>query len=447
MLPSALHDMASVLDGTVSGNPMISGLTIDSRQAGKGDLFVALTAERDGHDYIANAAESGASAALVSKPTSILPSICVTDTRDAMTELARAMRDSYAGEVFALTGSQGKTSTRGFLASILTQMARRSGSGSILVTQGNLNNHLGVPLTMARLRPHHPYALFELGASAVGEINHLASLVRPQVSALLNARAAHLEGFGSIAGVIQGKGEIIDQTATNGTVILNRDEPAFGEWLNRAGSRRVISVGREAGDLVWSQVSDQGLQMYYDGSVLNASLPTLGQHFMENAALASAMAIAAGATDQEIIDGLEAATIEPGRMTPIQLVDTLLVDDTYNASPQAVRAAIDWLATCHGVRVLAMGGLSELGEVAESEMHMLGAYAKSKGIDRLVATGTAMPIVEGYGADAQYFPTHDGVCDFLTENVRDANVILVKGSRSAQMDRVITAFKLRQGGQ
>ena len=447
MLPSSLNEMASVVGGTVSGNPVISGLAIDSRKAVKGDLFVALTAERDGHDYIASAAESGASAALVSKPTTILPSICVTDTLDAMTALARGMRDSYSGKVFALTGSQGKTSTRGFLASILTQMARRSGSERILVTQGNLNNHLGVPLTMARLRPHHPYALFELGASAVGEIDHLASIVRPQISALLNARAAHLEGFGSIAGVIQGKGEIIDQTAIDGTVILNRDESAFDEWVKRAGSRHVISVGRHAGDLTWSQTSEQGLEMHYGDRELSVSLPTLGQHFMENAALASAMAIAAGATDHEIIKGLEAASIEPGRMTPIQLENTLLVDDTYNASPQAVRAAIDWLATRQGVRVLAMGGLSELGEAAEAEMQALGSYAKSKGIERLVATGTALPIAEGYGADAQYFPTHDEVCNFLNTSAREAEVILVKGSRSAQMDRVINTLKLQQGGQ
>lgn len=447
MLPSSLNEIASVVGGTVSGNLVISGLAIDSRKVVKGDLFVALTAERDGHDYIASAAESGASAALVSKPTTILPSICVTDTFDAMTALARGMRDSYSGKVFALTGSQGKTSTRGFLASILTQMARRSGSEPILVTQGNLNNHLGVPLTMARLRPHHPYALFELGASAVGEIDHLASIVRPQISALLNARAAHLEGFGSIAGVIQGKGEIIDQTAIDGTVILNRDESAFDEWVKRAGPRHVISVGRNAADLIWSQTSDQGLEMRYGDRELSVSLPTLGQHFMENAALASAMAIAAGATDQEIIKGLEAASIEPGRMTPIQLENTLLVDDTYNASPQAVRAAIDWLATRQGMRVLAMGGLSELGDSAESEMHALGTYAKSKGIECLVATGTALPIAEGYGADAQYFPTHDEVSSFLMESAREADVILVKGSRSAQMDRVINTLKLQQGGQ
>jgi UDP-N-acetylmuramoyl-tripeptide--D-alanyl-D-alanine ligase len=187
--------------------------------------------------------------------------------------------------------------------------------------------------------------------------------------------------------------------------------------------------------------------MVYADREINASLPTLGLHLMENAALASAMAIVAGATDQAIIQGLEAASIEPGRMTPIQMGKTLLIDDTYNASPQAVRAAIDWLATCSGIRILIMGGLSELGDLAEQEMHALGIYAKSKGIDRLIATGTANPIAEGYGENAQYLSTHDEVSASLIESARDADVILVKGSRSAHMDRVIDILKLRRGGQ
>ena len=207
----------------------------------------------------------------MSKPTTILPSICVKNTQHAITQLAHAIRDSYTGEVFALTGSQGKTSTRGFLASILTQMTQRFGSKSILVTQQNLNNHLGVPLTVARLRSNHLYALFELGASAVGEIDHLAAIVRPKVSALLNARAAHLEGFGSIGGVVQGKGEIIDHTSLDGTVVLNSDEPAFAEWVKRAGPRSVFSVGRYSADLIWSQVSDQELRMLVEGREITAS--------------------------------------------------------------------------------------------------------------------------------------------------------------------------------
>jgi UDP-N-acetylmuramoyl-tripeptide--D-alanyl-D-alanine ligase len=247
--------------------------------------------------------------------------------------------------------------------------------------------------------------------------------------------------------VIRGKGEIIDHTAIDGTIILNRDEPAFQEWVKRAGSRQIISVGRTNADLIWSQVSDQGVRMVYADREINASLPTLGLHLMENAALASAMAIVAGATDQAIIQGLEAASIEPGRMTPIQMGKPLLIDDTYNASPQAVRAAIDWLATCSGIRILIMGGLSELGDLAEQEMHALGIYAKSKGIDRLIATGTANPIAVGYGENAQYLSTHDEVSASLIESARDADVILVKGSRSAHMDRVIDILKLRRGGQ
>ena len=166
---------------------------------------------------------------------------------------------------------------------------------------------------------------------------------------------------------------------------------------------------------------------------------------MENAAFASAMAIAAGATDQEIIDGLKAASIESGRMTPVHLGKTLLIDDTYNANPQAVRAAIDWLATRPGTRVLTMGGLSELGDSAESEMKALGAYAKSKGIDRLIATGSGGPIADGYGEAAEYFATHDEVSESLIGSALDADVILVKGSRSAQMDRVVNALKRQRG--
>jgi UDP-N-acetylmuramoyl-tripeptide--D-alanyl-D-alanine ligase len=445
MLPSALSQIASSVQGIATGDATISGIAIDSRKVAVGDLFVALQAERDGHDFIRNASEMGASGALVSKSTDLLPSIRVDNTEHALTNLAREIRNSYDGLVFALTGSQGKTSTRGFLASILEKMAMDQGENEILVTQGNLNNQLGVPLTMARLRPHHPFALFELGASAVGDIDHLTSIVRPRISALLNARAAHLEGFGSIDGVVQGKGEIIDHTALDGMVILNQDEPSFGQWRTRAQSREIISFGQNNADVTWSARSAQDLTLSYQDRVIHARLATLGTHFMENAAAASAMAIAAGANDDHIRLGLEEASIEPGRMTPIALPNCLLVDDTYNASPEAVRAAIDWLSSQSGVRILVMGGLSELGQSADSEMQALGQYARAKGLDRVVTTGTAQSIAEGFGSNALYFQAHDEVSDYLMQQAGDADVVLVKGSRSAQMDRVIRALK-QQGG-
>ncbi len=445
MLPSDLEDLAKYLNVSSHGSAPISGFAIDSRKALAGDLFVALVADRDGHDYINSAAKNGAAAALVSKPTNLIPSICVENTERALGDLAHSIRATYQGEVFALTGSQGKTSTRGFLASILRQMGARFGYHDILVTEGNLNNHLGVPITMARLRPHHPFALFELGASAVGEIAYLAAMVRPIISALLNARAAHLEGFGSIDGVIQGKGEIIDYTDPNGTVVLNSDEPAFDYWLQRAGDRKVISIGRRKANVCWSPESAQRVSLQFDSRQIIVRLPTLGYHFMENAAAAAAMAFAAGATADEIHLGLETAVIESGRMTPRRIGNCLLVDDTYNASPNSTRAAIDWLSKQEGIKIFAVGGLSELGDASYSEMIKLGAYAKEKGIDRLIATGFADPIADGFGQDAVYARSHNEVSDYLQSFISNADVILVKGSRSAQMDRVIDALILKQG--
>ncbi|HAN79969.1 MAG: UDP-N-acetylmuramyl pentapeptide synthase [Gammaproteobacteria bacterium] len=445
MLPSDLGDLAQYLNVSSHGSVPISGFAIDSRKAVAGDLFVALVADRDGHDYINSAAKNGAVAALVSKPTDLIPSICVENTERALGDLAHSIRATYQGDVFALTGSQGKTSTRGFLASILRQMAVRFGYHDILVTEGNLNNHLGVPLTMARLRPHHPFALFELGASAIGEVANLAAMVRPIISALLNARNAHLQGFGSIDGVIRGKGEIIDYTDPNGTVVLNSDEPTFDCWLERAGNRKVISIGRKKANVCWSPKSAQQVSLQFDSGKITVCLPTLGYHFMENAAAASAMALAAGATADEIHLGLETAVIEPGRMTPRRLGNCLLIDDTYNANPDSTRAAIDWLSKQGGMKILVVGGLSELGDASYSEMKQLGAYAKEKGIDRLIATGLADPIADGFGQDAVYVRSHDEVSDYLQGSISYADVILVKGSRSAQMDRVIDALILKQG--
>ena len=445
MLPRELGDLARYLNVSSHGSVPISGFTIDSRKAVAGDLFVALVADRDGHDYIKSAAKNGAAAALVSKPTDLIPSICVENTERALGDLAHSIRATYQGDVFALTGSQGKTTTRGFLASILRQMTIRFGYHDILTTEGNLNNYLGVPITMARLRPHHPFALFELGASAVGEIAYLAAMVRPIISALLNARVAHLEGFGSIDGVVQGKGEIIDYTDPDGTVVLNSDEPAFDQWLQRVGDRKVISIGRNNADVCWSPESSQRVALQFDSEQIHVCLPTLGYHFMENAAAAAAMALAAGATVDEIQLGLETAVIEPGRMTPRLLGSCLLVDDTYNASPHSTRAAIDWLSKQRGTKILALGGLSELGDAAYSEMIKVGAYAKEKGIDRLIATGLADPIADGFGQDAIYVKSHDEVSDYLWSVISSADVILVKGSRSAQMDRVIDALMSKQG--
>ncbi len=445
MLPSSLECLASLINTTASGNPLIQGFSIDSRNTTKGDLFIALKGARDGHSFIRAAAGRGAVAALVSQPTQILPSICVVDPQSALSDLTRRFRDDYSGTVFAITGSQGKTSTRGFLRSILNRMARSNNSAKVLVTKGNLNNYLGVPLTMANLRSDHQFALFELGASAVGEIDHLSSLVRPQVSAILNARVAHLEGFGSIEAIILGKSEIIKHTDPNGVVVLNREDTAFTTWMERAGSRKIISFGQKLADVIWTPLSEQHFYLDFADRRLHIHLPTLGNHFMENAAAAAAMAFSIDASDEEVSRGLEEAIIENGRMTPIEIGAQLLIDDTYNASPQSVRSAINWLSSKSGERLLIMGGLSELGSEAASEMTALGIYARNKGIDRLIATGSGLPIAEGFGPDAIYIETLNDLTSRLSDLTINANVILVKGSRVAGMDRVVELLKHMRG--
>lgn len=439
MLPDRLTQLAGLLGAPVFGDAEISGIAIDSRRVQPGDLFVALKAERDGHAFIDAAREAGAVAALVSEPVSQLPSIQVVDTAEALTDLATHFRNAYTHPVVALTGSQGKTSTRGFIGSVLAQTAARKGL-EVLVTHGNLNNQLGVPLTAARLRADHAFAVFELGASAVGDIAHLAAIVRPHVSALLNARAAHLEGFGSIAGVVEGKGEIIDHTDSDGVVILNRDEPAFPIWRERAGSRTVRTFGRHAADVQWHPRSDQEMTLTLDGRSINLRLPTLGHHFMENAAAAAAVCLAVGASEEDLVKGLESAAIEPGRMTPIALAGLRLIDDTYNASPDAVRAAIDWLSDQPGQRMLVLGHLAELGPGAAQTMRELGAYTKQKGIDQMIAVGDGLPFAEGYDEGSLYFHDMAALTAAITSLVTETDTVLVKGSRSARMDQVVSTL-------
>ena len=446
MLPCTLNQLASMIEvsRTTTANPMIERFSINSRNIIEGDLFIALKGVRDGHDFIQDAADRGAKAVLASQPTTILPSIRVANTQFALTQLARRLRDDYHGVVFALTGSQGKTSTRGFLRSILDRMAGPVGSSKVLATQGNLNNHLGVPLTVSGLRKEHQFALFELGASAAGEIGHLTSIVRPKISGLLNARMAHLDGFGSIEGVIQGKGEIIEHTDPDGIVVLNRDDAAFATWAHCTGLRQIMTFGQKQGDIIWTPVSEQRVRLDFGAKRIDVQLPTLGKHFMENAAAAAAMAFSNGASEQEVLLGLEEAHIEKGRMTPIKIGSKLLIDDTYNASPQSVRSAVDWLSSQSGERQLILGGLTELGPSAKSEMKTLGIYARKKGIDRLISTGSGLPLAEGFGVNAVYVETLDRLISELSGLTIGADIILVKGSRSTQMDQVVESLKQMQ---
>jgi len=316
---------------------------------------------------------------------------------------------------------------------------------SVIVTRGNLNNHLGVPLTLMRLHDAVETLVLELGASAVGEIAALGALSRPHIGCVLNARDAHLEGFGSLENIVRGKGELIDCVSLNGTVVLPADEPAFAVWKPRAASRDLWTFGRAAADVQYQPKSDRRMALSTPFGEAELELPTLGLHFMANAAAATAMAMAAGVDLDTCLDGLSRAQIEPGRMTPLNALDgRLVVDDTYNASPQAVRAAIDWLAAQSGQRLLVLGGLAELGSESEALMAELGRYAQAAGIEFLITCGQGRAI----GRDVPV-TTHFESIDALVDGVTllpQADVTLVKGSRSARMDRLVDVLTGRMEG-
>ena len=445
MLPDRLSNLAGVLKARSNGQARVTGISIDSRTVKAGDLFVALKGVRNGHDYIQSARDRGAVAALVSEPQQVLPEIFVDDTVIALMVLARHFRDGFKHPVIAITGSQGKTSTRGFVSSILRQSATHSGHPDILETEGNYNNDLGLPLTAARLREDHAYAVFELGASKAGDIELLAAAIRPNYSVLLNARVAHLEGFGTLSAIVKEKGQIIDYTSPTGAVILNSDEPAFELWKQRAADRKILSFGRQNADVSWKPIGKERVEIILFSDQIKVTLPTLGQHFMENAAAAAAVCHVAGVSVIDIASGLESASIEPRRMTPIRVNDLLVVDDTYNSSPQAVRAAIDWLSEQAGDRLLIMGGLAELGDSAESEMHRLGEYAKSSGLTQLITVGSAEAVAAGFGAGATHFEILDTFfSDFLGLKYLKGTVV-VKGSHSERMDGVVKFLTRNKG--
>lgn len=421
------------------------GVSTDTRTLRPGDLFVALTGERfDGHAFLEQARERGAVAALVSRATaSHLPQLEVENTLGALAALARLNRSHFGGIVVGLTGSTGKTSTKEMIAAIFR--AR----GAVMATQGNLNNEIGVPLTLLRLEPGVRFAVIEMGAGRRGDIRYLADIARADIALVTNVMPAHLEGFGSIEGVAETKGEIYGCLPSGGTAVLNIDEPFASSWLEAIGSRplvRASATGRAEAEVHASEVvCDDGgsefvLRILGEPTAIRLALP--GLHQVSNAVNAAAVAVAAGLDAAAIRDGLESLRPLPGRMERLRGAGGCeLINDTYNANPGSVRAAIDALARFAGSRVLVMGNMAELGE-ASAQLHFeVGAYARERGIDRLLAIGAfAEALARGFGVEAQVFGSQAALIERCREFDGPGVVMLVKGSRSAAMERVVQAL-------
>lgn len=436
-----LSEIVKETGGEIVGEAVVSGVSTDTRGIHRGDLFVALVGEHfDGNDFVQQAVTDGAVAAIVTAERQVaVPHICVDDTRLALGLVARLNRRQFRGPLVALTGSAGKTTCKEMIASILNQC------GSVLATEANFNNEIGVPLTLLRIEPGHDFAVVEMGASRANDIRYLTQFAEPTIALLTNAMPAHIEGFGSLQEVANTKGQILESVSNGGVAIINIDDKFFGQWKQQAGNASVLtfSLDNQGADFysrdrsVTSTGSTQFVLCTPAGEVA-VRLALLGVHNVMNAIAAAAAAFAAGASLADIGKGLEGVKPVKGRLQAEQINSLTLIDDTYNANPGSVRAAIDLLAGFNGTRCLILGAMAELGEGAREEHEAVAAYARDKNIDRLLLVGPyAQHAAEIYG---EAFENRDSLLQHLATGL-EAEVVLVKGSRSSAMEKVVEALK------
>lgn len=436
-----LSDIAKMVNGELRGADLaIDSVATDSRTVSAEQLFIAIRGERfDAHDFVADLAGT-AGAALVHRYIDCdLPQIVVSDTRQALADFAAAWRQQFTKPLIGLTGSNGKTTVKEMLSAIL------SVRGSVLATLGNLNNDLGMPLTLLRLRAEHDFAVIEMGANHFNEIAFLTAISKPDVAILNNAGAAHLEGFGSIEGVSRAKAEIFQGLSDDGIAIINADDTYADYWHRCNESRQVISFGIQNAATVQGKVTPTGtLVLNYQQASVEITLKLLGEHNARNALAAAAGALAIGTTLEQIKQGLETLQPVKGRLAPVAgLNETRLIDDTYNANPSSAKAAIDVLAGFSGgEQVLVLGDMGELGDNVAGLHQEVGEHARKRDIDQLYCLGAqSVHAANAFGAAAKHFDALEPLLDSLKATMKNNMTILVKGSRSMRMERVIEALK------
>jgi UDP-N-acetylmuramoyl-tripeptide--D-alanyl-D-alanine ligase len=450
-----LSELVRCSPGQIVGNDCaFNSVSTDSRTLQPGALFVALSGPSfDGHDFVAAAAERGAAAALVERPLAAqIPQIVAPDPLGALSAFAREWRRQFHIPLIGVTGSNGKTTTKELIGSILSRQ------GKTLVTRGNLNNHIGVPLMLLELTAEHRYAVIEMGANHVGEIAHLASLAEPTVGIVTNAGAAHLEGFGSLAGVAQGKGEMFRALPAEGVAIVNADDPFAAQWRDSSSAERVLTFGFEQpADFMAHKVKSQGgaggfhteFELVTPYGSRPASLALGGLHNLRNALGAAAAACAVGVEIDDIVAGLAAMKSVAGRLElKPALHGAFLVDDSYNANPASLKAGLDAFRSFGGVRWLVLGEMRELGASA-NELHAeVGRYARQVGIERLLAVGEGSRFaVEAFGPGGQWFASLDALIAEASKSLTSGVAVLIKGSRANRLERVAAALAASPQGE
>jgi UDP-N-acetylmuramoyl-tripeptide--D-alanyl-D-alanine ligase len=443
MMAMQLSEAAAVLEARrISADVLFRGVSTDSRNLQAGNLFVALQGPTfDGHDFIETARERGAAAAaVIRRQHTPLPLIEVADTRRALGRLAAYWRSRFSPTLVAITGSNGKTTVRAMTASILSRVGRT------LATRGNLNNDIGLPLTLFRLCGEDRFAVLEMGANHPGEIDYLAEIARPAIGVVTNAGPAHLEGFGDLAGVARAKGEVFAGLDAAGTAVINADDRFAPLWRELAGERRIVDFGLQQPAAVQARwegdVSGSDLTLSTPLGEIACQLALPGRHNVMNALAATAAAVAAGAGLGAVRQGLESLSPVAGRLTVHRLADALtLIDDTYNANPESLQAALEVLGDAGGETWLVLGDMGELGAGAATLHREAGERARAAGVDRLFALGPlARLAAEAFGREAAAFDAAGELLAALQE-ARHAGVhILVKGSRRMHMERIVAAL-------
>ncbi|GAB2197142.1 UDP-N-acetylmuramoyl-tripeptide--D-alanyl-D-alanine ligase [Sessilibacter sp. MAH4] len=444
-----LSEIAAATGGKLVGDDItVTTVSTDSRSVNEGDFFVALVGKNfDGHNFLSQVEKSGAQALLVDRMVdTTLPYCLVENTTLAFGNMASLAREKWAKPLVAITGSCGKTTVKGMLSSILSK------AGNTLATAGNFNNEIGVPITLLRLESDHEYAVIEMGANHPGEIDYLSSIAKPDVALVNNVLPSHVEGFGSVDGIAKAKGEIFSNLKAGGLAIVNFDDDYADFWLANLGDqpRYLFSQNNAAADFYASNIEfkKNGCARFKLNTPVGqvaVELGVLGDSNITNAVAASACALAAGASLENIVAGLTEFTAVNGRlMLKAGLGGSVVIDDTYNANPGSVKSAIKVLASYAGAKILVLGDMGELGENAVTWHQEVGAYAKQLGVSSLLTCGILSRFAaQEFGENAQHFESKQMLIDYLMGILKENYTVLVKGSRSTKMEDVV---KIIAGG-
>jgi len=414
---------------------LLSNISTDTRTLKKGELYIALKGENfDGHDFLKQAYEQGAIGAIVSRMVDTpLPLLQVEDTRIALGQLAKMWRNQFDIPVIALTGSCGKTTTKAMLASILSRC------GETLVTEGTLNNDIGVPLTLLQLTDKHQFAVIEMGTNHFGEIAYITNIAQPTIACVLNAGPGHLEFFGDVAGVAREKADIYAGAKIG---IINLDDEFSDSWQQKIKKHITFSTKKKA-DVWASDIQYPNFTLHIGEKSVSIQLPILGQHNVSNALAAAAMVQPLNIAIDAIKTGLEAFSPVSKRLVQMQgLNHSVLIDDSYNANPSSFGAAVNLLAAFPAQeKILIMGDMGELGSNAPQYHADIGAQAKQKGIQKLYAVGRlSQKAAEAFGEGAHYFIDQATLIKAVTTQLHSGVVVLVKGSKSSKMGNIVGAL-------